>query len=110
MVILTANSSAVSFFVGAARWQAGAFQLGVVMSAAGGLVMLLTALKSFGAAELLGQVNRHTTLFLFLFCRPLNVVMTLLRHANQACLIFYLTCICSVHVRSNVANGQKQGC
>ncbi|DBB15254.1 hypothetical protein WJX82_011728 [Trebouxia sp. C0006] len=40
----------------AARWQAGAFQLGVVMSAAGVLVMLLTALKSFGAAELLGQV------------------------------------------------------
>ena len=41
---------------GTARWQATAFQLGIVLSAAGLLVMLLTVLKSFGAAELLGQV------------------------------------------------------
>lgn len=32
------------------------------MSVAGVLVMLLTALKSFGAAELLGQVSQHTFL------------------------------------------------
>ena len=52
------------------------------MSAAGVLVMLLTALKSFGAAELLGQVSQHSTFFLFLFYRPLDAVMTLLCHAN----------------------------
>ena len=46
----------MQYDTGAARWQATAFQLGIVMSAAGLLVMLLTALKSFGAAELLGQV------------------------------------------------------
>ncbi len=34
------------------------------MSVAGVLVMLLTALKSFGAAELLGQVSQHKNLFL----------------------------------------------
>ena len=54
------------------------------MSVIGMLAMLLTALKSFGAAELLGQVSQHRTFFIFLFCRPLNVIMTLLCHANQA--------------------------
>ncbi len=69
-------------FIGAARWQAGAFQLGIVMSAAGVLVMLLTALKSFGAAELLGQVSQHRIFLFSLFCRPLDAVLTLLCHAK----------------------------
>ena len=46
---------------GAARWQAVAFNLGTVMTVAGLLVMLLTALRSFGAAELLGQVALRTS-------------------------------------------------
>ena len=41
---------------GAARWQAASFQLGSIMSVVGLLAILLTALRSFGAAELLGQV------------------------------------------------------
>ncbi len=41
---------------GAARWQAAAFQLGGIMTVVGLLVMLVTAYKTFGAAELLGQV------------------------------------------------------
>lgn len=45
-------------FAGASRWQASIFHLGIVLTAAGLLVMILTALKSFGAAELLGQVGR----------------------------------------------------
>ena len=77
MVLLAVNSRAVNtlharwcdpsqhVFTGAARWQAGTFQLGIVMSAAGVLVMMLTALKSLGVAELLGQVSQHRTFFLF---------------------------------------------
>ena len=42
---------------GAARWQAAAFQLGGIMTVVGLLVMLMTAYKTFGAAELLGQVH-----------------------------------------------------
>ena len=45
---------------GATRWQASIFQLGIVLAATGVLVILLTALKSFGAAELLGQVNSRS--------------------------------------------------
>ena len=45
---------------GASKWQAFAFQLGITLIAAGMLVMLLTALRSFGAAELLGQVSDLT--------------------------------------------------
>ncbi|KAL3133563.1 hypothetical protein ABBQ38_007411 [Trebouxia sp. C0009 RCD-2024] len=40
----------------ASKWQAFTFQLGVTLIAAGLLAMLFTALRSFGAAELLGQV------------------------------------------------------
>ncbi|DBA91905.1 hypothetical protein WJX79_009655 [Trebouxia sp. C0005] len=39
-----------------ARWQAAAFQLGAIMTVVGLLVMLITAYKTFGAAELLGQI------------------------------------------------------
>lgn len=42
---------------GASKWQAFTFQLGVTLIAAGLLAMLFTALRSFGAAELLGQVS-----------------------------------------------------
>jgi len=44
-------------FAGVARWQAIAFLLGISLAAAGLLVMLMTALRSFGAAELLGQAS-----------------------------------------------------
>ena len=54
---VTCRTCPISGVVGASRWQASTFQLGVVLTAAGLLVMLLTALKSFGAAELLGQVS-----------------------------------------------------
>ena len=47
---------------GASKWQAAAFQLGLVLSAVGLIVMLLTYLKSFGAAELLGQVYSYPML------------------------------------------------
>ncbi|DBA74202.1 hypothetical protein WJX77_004759 [Trebouxia sp. C0004] len=40
----------------AARWQAAAFKLGGTMTMVGLLVMLMTAHKTFGAAEMLGQV------------------------------------------------------
>ncbi len=42
---------------GASRWQAAAFQLGGIMTVVGLLVMLVTAYKTFGATELLGQVH-----------------------------------------------------
>ena len=74
------------------------------MSVAGVLNMLLTALKPFGAAELLGQVRQHTAFFLFLFCRPLNVVMT-------SAFSGILMCLFDLHIcsaQSNTANSQKQ--
>ena len=43
-------------FAGAVRWQGAVSKIGAFMAAAGVLLMLLTAWKSFGAAEIEGQV------------------------------------------------------
>ena len=43
--------------VGAAKWRGAVHALGLLMAGAGILLMLLTAWKSFGAAEFEGQVG-----------------------------------------------------
>lgn len=49
----------VVFLTGAAQWQKAVHAFGLLVAAAGVLLMLLTAWKSFGAAEFEGQVYKH---------------------------------------------------